>query len=457
MSTSFAKNFMLACVLLLGFETAHAFSSLARNDYYPLYTTQDPHTYLYTRIKDQLQGRTTEEDKLNRASLSISPFGQNANIGKDICNNDSELGSLNAKWAMIGLMMGDIPNNKSFTPSILTARNVLYPGTAPTAVINDPKAIDSEQKFGFFQMPATYRKRGIRFEFCIGLFDDLGLCFQGGASNINFTICDFENLTGTPPTCPGFNTNLTETNVNEYLMCEVRTIADELNLCLENFHETSIEDMRLLLFWRHAFMINEDKQGWEKFLVIPHLAGGFIAGAGKEKDQLWAFGLPFGNNGHNAFSFKGGVDLDFTETIEIGWEVGCTYFFDNHFDNYFVPTSELQQGIYPFKTGVDISPGFNWHFGLNMNARHFLGKLSFYAQWVILEHTNDTITVCNGDKAFKPYVLEKRSGWKAQVVNTAMNYDVSDNISLGFLWQAPVSQRNVFRSTTVMFGFYVAF
>lgn len=454
---------MLACaLLLLGCETAHAFSSLARNDYYPLYTTQEPHTYLHTRIKKQLHGRTVEEDKLNRASLSISPFGQNALIGKTMCNEDSELGSLNAKWAMIGLLMGNIPENQSFTSSILTARNVLYPGTAPTTVINDPDSIDfTNQTFGFFKMPAKYRKRGIRFEFCVGLFKDLGLCFQGGASNINFTVCSFTNLTtSTNPACiSDSDPNITEDNVNEYLMCKLRTIAQELNLCLEkNFHETSLEDMRLYLFWRHAFMVNEDKEnGWAKFLVIPHLAGGFIAGAGKEKEPLWAFGLPFGNNGHNAFAFRGGVDLDFTETIEIGWELGFTYFFDNHFNNYFVPTSELQQGIFPFKTGVDISPGFNWHFGLHMSARNFLDKLSFYAQWVVIEHTNDKITVCNGDTAFKPCVLEKSSGWKAQVVNTALNYDISENISLGFLWQAPVSQRNVFWSTTVMFGFNVVF
>ena len=86
-----------------------------------------------------------------------------------------------------------------------------------------------------------------------------------------------------------------------------------------------------------------------------------------------------------------------------------------------------------------------------------MDKLSFYFQWVIMEHKNDKITVCNGDDAFKPEALESKSGWKAQVINTAINYDISPNVGLGVAWQAPISQKNVFRSTSLLFGLNLTF
>ena len=74
-----------------------------------------------------------------------------------------------------------------------------------------------------------------------------------------------------------------------------------------------------------------------------------------------------------------------------------------------------------------------------------------------MEHMNDSIKVCNNDAAFKPAALERYTGWKAQVFNSALNYDISPNIGLGILWQAPLSQRNVFRSSTFMFGLNLVF
>jgi len=448
------KKCLLAFIFLFIGQAIQSNSSLSRSDYFPVYKTLEPHSYLYTRVKDQLHGRTNEENKLNKGALSISPFGINANIGKNIDNVSKKLPNIGGNWGMIGLLMGDIPDGKSFTPTILTARTALYPTSSPTTPLEDSTNIDCEEKFGFFEFPATYRKRGLRFEFSIGIFDDLCFSVQGGASEINYVIDCSNNLTEAESGCQ----TLSKADVDNYLMCKLQPIADELELCLENFHKSSIEDIRFNLFWRKAIEMNKDADGWPRFLLIPHLSAGFTIGAGDEKETLRAFGLPFGNNGHNALGFLGGINLDFTETIEIGFDVGFDYFFEKTFSNYPLPTSKLQKGIYPFRATVEIHPGYNWHFGLKLNAHHFLGKLSFYAQWVIIEHMNDKITACdNADGAFKPEVLEKRSGWKAQIINTALNYDVSPHVGLGFLWQAPISQRNVFRSTTVMFGINFSF
>lgn len=459
MSISFIKKCALACIILVGNQSMQAiFSSKSRNDYFPLYKTLDPHAYLYTRTKEQLHGRIKkEEDKLNKFCFCLTPFAQNANIGKDINNNDSELGSLNDRWSMIGLLMGPTPDGNTLVDSLATARAALFPTIAPSEVIDDEGYIDKNQEFGFFKFPATYRKRGLRCELTVGLTEDFGFFIQAGASDINFTVTDFTNLT--TDSGSGCSKTLDKTTVNELLMCKLETIAKELGINLCNYHQAAMEDTHINLYWRHAFEVNKGKEDeWPRFLCIPHLAAGFSIASGKEKNPLDAFGLPFGNNGHNAAGFEGGVDIDFTETIAIGWYVGVTSFFENQFSDYPMPTSKLQSGIYPFKTNVVVRPGLNWHFGLKMNAHHFFDKLSCHFEWVILEHKNDTFCINNcGCEVFKPEVLECRSGWKAQLVNTALNYDISPNCSLGFLWQAPVSQRNVFRSSTVLFGLNMTF
>jgi hypothetical protein len=70
----------------------------------------------------------------------------------------------------------------------------------------------------------------------------------------------------------------------------------------------------------------------------------------------------------------------------------------------------------------------------------------------MLEHKDDNICLKTADAAFKPRVLEEVTGFKTKVANIGFNYDLSRNVSLGFLWQAPLSQQNSYRSTTAMFS-----
>lgn len=498
MISRLTKNIFFVTILLCSHCAIQARTTLTRNDYLPLYTTMDPQTFLLDRTKDILMDRPVDGDReKDHFSFYLTPFGQNANVGRDFdnhyfpdcsCNDcdsatdpeESHLGSLNARWSMIGLLMGEVPTGKEYGTILQAARNELFGITSSTETFTYSDAIDCEKNFGFFQFPACYRKRGLRFQMAAGITDDFGVIIEGGVSSINFNVCmDCDNnLTNAEPasgSCLALAaaeyTNLTKDNVNEYLMCRLSDIAKELNRDLCDFHDTSIEDIRAGVYWRRPIEVNEDREGWPKFLFIPFLSLGFSIGAAKEQCPLAPFALPFGNNGHSAFWAYGGTNIDFTETIEIGWEAGFTKFFDNSFDNYPMPTYELQRGIFPFTTKVTVSPGTNWHFGLKMNARHFLDRLSFYFQWVVMEHKkdhfciksqNNPVSSCGGcggisSNVFKPEVLTCRSAWKAQVINTALNYDISPNVALGFAWQAPISQRNVFRSTTVAFGLNLTF
>ncbi len=142
-----------------------------------------------------------------------------------------------------------------------------------------------------------------------------------------------------------------------------------------------------------------------------------------------------------------------------GAEVGMTYFFERDFEKFRLPTSCFQQGIFPFATSVSVHPGYNWHFGAKLSAYHFLDRLSMWFQYIQMEHKPDDITLrkCEDADFFMPEVLEKVTGFKVKLINAALNYDISPNIGLGLLWQAPLTQRNAYRSSTVMFSFNATF
>jgi hypothetical protein len=472
-----ARVVVVGIILSISHVTTQAMwlSVNARNDPLPPYTTLDPQEYLYTRTKNRMKNLPIWVDHDERFSFSISPFGQNANKGRNIDNVTVPLGDLNGRWGMIALLYGQLPQGKVLPPTLAAARAAIFPAIPPGTPLTDGNFIDRHQRFGYFSIPLSYRKRGLRFQVATQLLCDVGLILEGGASDICQTCTGFRNLTCTPcippsggsvDCCTAVTDNdidedgagpFSEANVNDFLMNQLEVIAKQIGLKIGNFHRFSAEDFRMRLYWRHAYELNVGLVGknycWSKVLMVPFLmAGGSIA-ASKQRDPSKAFGLTFGNDGHHSVGVTGGLNFDFAETIEIGGEAGITHFFPRDFCNYRVPNSKFQTGIFPFSTDVRISPGFNWHFALKMSAYHFLDCLSFYFQYVLVHHERDKICLKQHDDAFKPWVLEKVTDWKVQVANMSFNYDISPNVSLGFLWQAPLARRRAYRSTTVMFSF----
>ena len=58
-------------------------------------------------------------------------------------------------------------------------------------------------------------------------------------------------------------------NVHTYLICPAEKIAQELCYDLRQFHEHSMEDIRLIGYWRKAYWVNKGREGWPEFLAIP--------------------------------------------------------------------------------------------------------------------------------------------------------------------------------------------
>lgn len=512
------KKLLLFLILLVNMHSdinTMSSNSLLGVDPYPIYTTLDPHEFLYRKEREWLKGNSdSEERETERVGFAISPFIQFADRGRDINNNEEYLGDLNGRWNMIALLFGNTPEGKTLPSTLQAAKDNLF-GFNIDQVQNPSLYIDTNKQFGFFAVPLQYKKYGARFEFDVRFFKDFGVNVQTGyacicqrqqdlckkyeicagvscnaitcknnikksseidaiekacgvgdtgteCSHIGYTLpvnlTPCSSITQLPAYAPASGAKqISKDNVEYYLMNQVYTIAQEMGLGLCDFERNSIEDVRFNLYWRHAINVNKDQQDWSNFLFIPFAELCYTAAVGDIKDQSLMFSVPFGNNGHDAIGGKVGFLIDFTETMEIGIDAGATHFFEKSFSNYRMPTNIYQSGIFPFSTGVKVNPGLNCFGSFKLAAHNFLGNLSTYCQYLVVSHNNDRICLCRPDAAFQPCVLEKRSCWNSQMLNVAFNYDISPDISLGALCQAPIWQKRAYASTTVMLGLNASF
>lgn len=483
-------------LLLLGSsESFCQLSQYSRQDPFPMYTAIDPHTFLYTRVKQEMKGEDPIYEWAELFAVHLSPFGQNAKCARDANKCIIGCGDIDGRWSLIPLLFGEFPQGVQnySSPTLITAQQHLFPNPpnipghisipqdiaepcvccnlsesetlqpvlqvncediATTCMDFGNQGNGAKAGLGFLNFPVKYTKRGMRAEFDFQITDGLGLMLQTGVADIcqtgAFQICE----TGTA--CCAID-NVTQENVQTYLVCKYKQIAEDLCYDLCRFHQVGIEDFRAIAWWRRAYPVNKDREGWPEFLAIPFVELGGQFACGKEKCPNKVFSVPFGNNGHHSVGGVLGIDIDFVDTIAIGGEFGLTHFFSREYCKQPIPNNLYQSGIFPFKTDVTIYPGLNWHFGLKLQAYHFLDRLSCYFQYMIVTHRHDEIKLKKCDPAFKPEALECRSCWQSQFGNIGFYYDISPAISLGILWQAPFVQKGVYRSSTLLFSFTAFF
>ena len=474
----------------------------SRNDPFKVFSAIWPHYFLYQREKQLMFGYADEKGTPERVMVGISAFGQNATNAKTlagtyckpqgfvnttcpgecntiacsnpsptncpdpVCSNEINIGDIDGRWNLLGLLAGPLPQGASFPPLLLDALNTLFPGAQPGSITSSMIEVSAEPScrplFGYVSVPLKYRKRGVRWDIEAIICGDFGLQFEGGVVEISQVLnpC-FINLSGTP----GASSNLCQTNdninpdkINCLLFNQLVPLLNQLGLDVCNFTKWGVEDMYLSLYWRHAHVVNFNRDlSWARLLAIPFIRiGGGIA-TGHTKDPSRQFSLPFGNNGSNSFNANIGIDFDFVETIEVGGEIGYSHFFSKNFDNYRLPTNVLQSGIFPFATSVNVKPGDTIYLAGKMHAYHFIDRLSFWFQWVYVHHRKDTITRLIDDPAFiqidhnNPLSKCPNTVWRAQLGNFGFYYDVSPNLQFGFLWQQMFHARNVYNATTCMF------
>lgn len=480
-----------ALIFCLWSADSIAISSLAKNDPYPVYSTKYPYCHLLERTKNYLKGWDNCY-KRSWMSASVSPFFQKANRGRTYEREKVPLGDLEGRWNMLGMTYGPVPEGQTLVDKQLGAAKLALfePNLLPTG--NDPNSVvpmssiltDSTERVGYFSVPLKYRKQGARFEVCFQPFEDFGFMIQGGYADIKQTLTDFVNLTinFTQVEEAGLKFEAEDLEIiNCYLMTQSTAnkifLQQGLDVC--DFRDTSFEDLRFAVWFRHMFEVNRNNCEYPEFLFIPFAAFEASVPIAKKRDRTKAFALPFGNDGHSSVAFTAGIHIDFYETIEIGIHGGMTHFFSRDIDNYRLPNARLQgtmnpklagnfalqTGVFPFATSVKVQPGRNTHFGALLHAYRFIGKLSFHAEYIQVNHDEDDITVTgvntgvnagqpnavdDENRVFYPEQQECFSKFQSQFLNTMFNYEISPNISLGFGVQWPLNQRNAYRSTTII-------
>lgn len=387
----------------------------------------------------------------------------------------------NVDWSTVP----EIPNDNPLIPEDPSPRNELL--CAPR---NDPNLIDATQRYASLTFPLKYQKKGVRFDISADILHGFGINIQTGIANIyqqverirldtrgnnnditqpnlvieNDLTCQSQDLCdfirpGNREGDPTINNNCERftDNVKQVLTGNFDQIARELCVNIEDFNETSVEEVRLNLFWRHTLPINRDLLNAPKVTCMPYAMLSGSVSPGKKKNPNKLFGLPFGNDGYNSLGFSTGLNLDFINSIELSGEIGVTHFFGRTVHNLRIPNSIYQKTLFPFVADAHVKPGNNWHFAGKIASYHFLGNLSTYFQYVMIDHSYDSICLKCPEPAFVPNILAKTTAWKSKLANVGFTYDISPCVALGFLWQAPLSQKNTYRSSTILFTFNASF
>lgn len=494
---------MLLCaiILMISGGRLQGFSTLAKNDPYPLFSTTYPYSYLLDSTKNYLKGIVDNSScncdcdcntncdrgcdsscdsacppyKRDYFSIAFSGIYQKANRGSNYDRQkDLPLGELENVWGILPMLYG-IPNpGPGALPTqignqLVAAKQALFPAVTPpttTPVPDNLIVVDDNELVGFASAPIRYRKHGIRFESALQPHEDIGLLIQGGYADIKQTLTVLTNL-GKSATASGCGlTDPFIATVNCILMTHSAYTAifkqqflddctNTQNVC--DFRKGSFEDLRFSVWLRHIFQANCGREcDWPAFLFTPFLFFEAALGLSVDQDFTKLLSLPFGNNRHNSLGFTAGFTIDFIDTIEIGFHGGITHFTGRDLKNYRLPTHPTQSGIFPFATDIHLKPGSNHHFACSMHAYRFLGKMSAWVEFEYMNHAQDSITILDeglrtADPAiFIPCQRECMSKFTALFLTTVLNYEISPNFMLGFGVQWPLQQRNSYRSTTVL-------
>ncbi len=229
--SKFLNNYIIGYIILslIIFKDTVIYANLANltsNDPFPLFSSVYPYSYLTAKQKANLSFFDYDYPPTSFRA-SVSGYRQFANYARDCDGNAINIGdNPNGRWNMLGLFYDPILRYKlfnllklTFLPLPLGSCTQILPlddnnivnNNNTFCLITDPDLSDPNQEFGFFTIPAIYRKYGLRFETEFLILDrcfySVGLKFQIGVANVKQMALRFDDLTcqsiGT--TCPAFS------------------------------------------------------------------------------------------------------------------------------------------------------------------------------------------------------------------------------------------------------------
>jgi hypothetical protein len=351
------------------------------------------------------------------------------------------------------------------------------PANTSPSILSQSVLEQDKTYFGALSVPLVYQKAGFRWELNFDVSDNVGFIVRGGFCEIIQRTSDIISLSTESTT--NLNQNSYSSNIygelnsvsngaksgtipyaesqgiyNEWVTNNINDLLDPINGAdydLKTFAQSGLEDIQFLAFVRHPFLLHSvDTHKYPSIIVTPYIILGCTAPIAKVKDYSKLYALSFGNNGHTSIGGVVGLTMDFSHSIEFGFEFGATGFLQQTINELPCPNHELQRVIYPYRQNVKYNPGFNGQFAAIFNAYEFIHNTTFSFRYNYVQHTQDTITLINPSQYFFPNILEELSEWNSQMFIAALTFELQPSIYLSIAWQGALSQKNAYCSNTIL-------
>ncbi len=278
MSQLAIKTYVYTVIIVLcsvaALEVRSDISSLAKNDPYPFFSALDPHYFVSVKERMEYKDPEYANQLKDHVTIAVSPFSQTAYRGRDMAGHafigtyTVELSDLEGRPNMLTLLYGPLPQGATLSPTLQVARNQIFPGVVGT--IDDQTLIYPNQLFGCFSFPQKYTKRGARFDVQAHLGAGFGLSLETGyvaLSQIRERTVDLNCFAA--DNCPFVLNTAKKDLVNQYLMEELDDISEEIGYCLKDYNKHGWEEVRMSLFWSHAYALNQERYNWPQVLAVP--------------------------------------------------------------------------------------------------------------------------------------------------------------------------------------------
>lgn len=474
---------LLFFLCLLSMNAVIATPTLNPYDTQPIYSPLGLEKY----YKKQKKAMTT---------ILLSPFYQYSDSAKDDEGEKVWAGDRLGKTNMFGLLWnppfstpptGKYTNWTNAKSTIATntttdttpppSRYQVYQPDATKTGLSEPAPFDpATYPFVYVSTPLKYEKTGLRGKLGFESKWGLGVALKGGLANVKQ---DTQRTKITIPTIDMylpfrlenqfeldvFSASKIENAVAIYNALydtqKLDLVAKDLELTLQSYSKTTMEDTHLQLYCNIPCVIHDTK-GDEALSVIPFFAVGAWLPSGNDIDQNNPYSVSTGNEGFWGVSFDANLSFDFPmipkddQHIQIAFGLGLVLFPERDINNYRVFTNPYQRNIIPWKTNISKEPGITWYGNIAFKADNFIENVSTYIEYVYTQHEKDEITLRETDKtrlaAFQTGVAEQQriSSWQNQQMNFGIAYQVVPQLSVGFSVQAQITGKRVMRAVTTL-------
>jgi hypothetical protein len=340
---------------------------------------------------------------------------------------------------------------------------------------------DLNNKDGFMSVTSSFKKRGLRSTICIEPLPYFKFKINAGCSEYSYSgrfVSAQESADA-----PGIEKVLLNPQKMSDIAGEFPASADVTtpgSYELSMVKKSGFEDMFISAMGTYPVTFyGTDKE--PSLVVSPFLGCGVWVPTGEKSDPGKFFSLSFGNEGFWGYGLNTGLSIHFLNMLYFSFEAALTFFNEKVVEMRY-PTSDYQQGIFPFVGTFSKTPGMSWDINVSLCGRHVIEGLSFYIDWIYAQHDFDKIalpvnqndagelittelkvpltpiTPARADEeAYRKHLTEQALGrlgelafWKSEIFTIGFSYEVTPCLELGLAFRGNLSGRNITRTETIL-------